>query len=277
MQYKTKKTTQTTYEKHQPYVSIPKSLSSNRPAIIPESVIQSIQTDEKNPFSKNIKELQDINGGAGVFYIPPQDNFVDLEDEDWRYDVMPEFFDGKNVLDYIDSDIMDKLNELEQEEEVLKDAHVPLDYDEMKEIYEIRRKIYLRRRRIQQQSMMNKGSFKPKRNEWSEVQQGLSELGIDPTPLKESVSIKRKREKSPEITSNVDMDIDQDHGIETIKKRFRTKSKSLVKERRPGTIKDNPDRNQLKVMGNFADKQYFDTRPKHLNSGKGGIGKRDYR
>ena len=276
-QYKTKKTTQTTYEKHQPYVSIPKSLSSNRPAIIPESVIQSIQTDEKNPFSKNIKELQDINGGAGVFYIPPQDNFVDLEDEDWRYDVMPEFFDGKNVLDYIDSDIMDKLNELEQEEEVLKDAHVPLDYDEMKEIYEIRRKIYLRRRRIQQQSMMNKGSFKPKRNEWSEVQQGLSELGIDPTPLKESVSIKRKREKSPEITSNVDMDIDQDHGIETIKKRFRTKSKSLVKERRPGTIKDNPDRNQLKVMGNFADKQYFDTRPKHLNSGKGGIGKRDYR
>ena len=190
---------------------------------------------------------------------------------------MPEFLDGKNVMDYIDPEILSKLNELEKEEEVIQDAHVPLDYDELKEIYEIRRKIYLRRRRIQQESMMRKGNFKPKRKGWTEVEEGMNELGIDPTPIKDSISIKRRREKSPEISSNVDMDIDQDHGVETIKKRFRAKSKSLVKERRPGTIKDNPNRDTLRIMGKVADKQYCDTKPKHLNSGKSGIGKRDYR
>lgn len=262
-------------EKNMPYVSIPRSSNPDRPAQIPESIFSQSHL-EANPDSKNIKEMQELNGGAGVFYIPPQEHFVDLEDEDWRYDVMPEMFDGKNVLDYIDSDILEKLNELEQEEEVLQDAHIPLDYDEMKEMYEIRRKIYLRRRRIQQESMMRKGSFKPNKVEWSEMEQGLSALGIDPTPVKDSVKQKRKRDESAEFTSNVDMDIDETNE-ETIKKRIRNKSKILNKARRPGSMKDNPDTNALKIMGKVADKKHFDTKPKHLNTGKSGIGKRDYR
>lgn len=266
---------QQSYEKNLPYVSIPRTSNPDRPAQIPETILTQTHLDQ-NPESKNIKEMQELNGGAGVFYIPPQEHFVDLEDEDWRYDVMPEMFDGKNVLDYIDSDILEKLNELEQEEEVLQEAHVPLDYDEMKEIYEIRRKIYLRRRRIQQESMMRKGTFKPNRVEWTEMEEGLNALGIDPSPVKDSVRHKRKREQSPDFTSNVDMEIDETNE-ETIKKRIRNKSKVLNKARRPGSMKDNPDRNTLKIMGKVADKQYFDTRPKHLNTGKSGIGKRDYR
>ncbi|OMJ96313.1 hypothetical protein SteCoe_43 [Stentor coeruleus] len=275
-QFKSKHTT-ATYTRAQPYVAMPKNQIEDRPVNIPESVLTQMQSGEKSPFSQNIKEMQEMNGGAGVFYIPPQEHFVDLEDEDWRYDVMPEFFEGKNVMDYIDPDIMDKLNDLEKEEEVLDDAHVPLDYDEMREIYEIRRKIFLRRKRIQQESMIRKGTFKPKRKEWSDVREGLEQLGIDPTPLKDKIKEKRKREESPEFTSNVDMDIDGDTGVETIKKRFRTKSKSLVKARKPGTIKDNPDRETLKHMAKVADKKHFDTKPKHLNTGKSGIGKRDYR
>ena len=266
---------QQSYEKNLPYVSIPRSLNPDRPSQIPETILTQAHLDQ-NPESKNIKEMQELNGGAGVFYIPPQEHFVDLEDEDWRYDVMPEMFDGKNVLDYIDSDILDKLNELEQEEEVLQEAHVPLDYDEMKEIYEIRRKIYLRRRRIQQESMMRKGTFKPNRVEWNDMEEGLNALGIDPSPVKESVRQKRKRERSPDFTSNVDMEIDETNEV-AIKKRIRSKSLGLNKARRPGSVKDNPDRNTLKIMGKVADKQYFDTRPKHLNTGKSGIGKRDYR
>jgi nucleolar GTP-binding protein len=259
-----------------PYVSIPRVQNPDRPAVIPESVLAQSHLDV-NPASQNVKEMQELNGGAGVFFIPQQEHFVDLEDEDWRYDVMPEFFEGKNVLDYIDSDILDKLNELEEEEEVLKDAHIPLDYDEMREIYEIRRKIFLRRRRIQQESMMNKGHFNPGHKEWSEVKEGLEALGIDPSPVKESVRQKRRRDQSEDFTSNIDMDIDGDHGVETIKKKLRSKSKGLNKARRPGSIKDNPDRDTLKVMGKVADKKHFDTKPKHLNSGKSGIGKRDYR
>lgn len=63
-----------------------------------------------------IKELQEEYGGAGKFYIPDEEHFI-LENEDWRYDKWPEFFNGKNVADFYDADIVAKLDALEAEEE----------------------------------------------------------------------------------------------------------------------------------------------------------------
>jgi len=45
-----------------------------------------------------------------------------LKNDDWKYDVIPEIQDGKNVADFIDPDILDKLEELEAEEERLEKA-----------------------------------------------------------------------------------------------------------------------------------------------------------
>ncbi len=42
--------------------------------------------------------------------------WTDIPDE-WRYDVIPEIMDGKNVADFVDPDIMAKLEALEAEEE----------------------------------------------------------------------------------------------------------------------------------------------------------------
>lgn len=41
----------------------------------------------------------------------------DLENPEWKYDVVPEMIDGKNVIDYVDPDIDRMLEELEREEE----------------------------------------------------------------------------------------------------------------------------------------------------------------
>ena len=43
-----------------------------------------------------------------------------MEDPDWKYDIQPELLDGKNVADFIDPDIMEKLEALEREEEKLE-------------------------------------------------------------------------------------------------------------------------------------------------------------
>lgn len=43
-----------------------------------------------------------------------------LEDPDWKYDIQPEILQGKNVADFIDPDIMEKLEALEREEEKLE-------------------------------------------------------------------------------------------------------------------------------------------------------------
>lgn len=42
-----------------------------------------------------------------------------LKDE-WKYDIMPEIYNGKNIADFVDADILQKLDELEKEEEMLE-------------------------------------------------------------------------------------------------------------------------------------------------------------
>jgi len=125
-----------------PYVSMPKNINVSRPPKIPDSVLHEVETGLKARQGPTPKEMQELQGGAGVFSIPPQTHFIELQDEDWRYDIMPEIMDGKNILDFIDPDILEKLDELEKEEEIQEDAHVPIDYDEFNDIYKIKRKIY---------------------------------------------------------------------------------------------------------------------------------------
>lgn len=54
-----------------------------------------------------------------------------LKNDDWKYDVMPEIQDGKNVADFIDADIIAKLEELEAEEDRLEAAGFYDDEDDV--------------------------------------------------------------------------------------------------------------------------------------------------
>ena len=46
-----------------------------------------------------------------------------IKDEE-KYDIIPEIINGKNIADYIDADIFDKLEQLEKEEELREAAGV---------------------------------------------------------------------------------------------------------------------------------------------------------
>jgi nucleolar GTP-binding protein len=39
-----------------------------------------------------------------------------MTNEDWRFDNIPEIMDGKNIADFVDPDILERLELLEQEE-----------------------------------------------------------------------------------------------------------------------------------------------------------------
>ena len=71
---------------------------------------------EKKIINNRIKDVMEANGGDGVYYIPDRVHFK-LENPDWNDDVWPEIMDGKNVFDFIDPDIKEKLKKLEEEEE----------------------------------------------------------------------------------------------------------------------------------------------------------------
>ena len=81
--------------------------------MIPDSVLMGVK--KKGP---SVKDLQEEYGGAGNFYIPVEEHYQ-LEDDTWKFDRWPEFYLGKNVMDFYDPDITEKLKALEEEEDKL--------------------------------------------------------------------------------------------------------------------------------------------------------------
>ncbi|KAF2774543.1 P-loop containing nucleoside triphosphate hydrolase protein [Teratosphaeria nubilosa] len=100
-----------------------------REPYIPEAALNKMKFDKDDPNRpKLMRDIEEENGGAGVFNINLHDNYM-LENDDWKNDKIPETFDGKNVYDFIDPEIESKLAALEEEEEKL-DAEGYYDEEE---------------------------------------------------------------------------------------------------------------------------------------------------
>lgn len=82
---------------------------------------------------------RDIELEMGEDYFLDLKKHYDLSDADHKYDDAPEIFEGKNIADYIDPDIMEKLEELEREEEMREGAGVYDSEPEDEETVEIRK------------------------------------------------------------------------------------------------------------------------------------------
>jgi nucleolar GTP-binding protein len=87
-----------------------------RPAFIPQSVLDKEENmEEEGEERVTEKTLSDLNGGAGVYQPDLKKRYL-LKDDDWKYDKIPEIWQGKNIADFIDPDILEKLGKLEEEE-----------------------------------------------------------------------------------------------------------------------------------------------------------------
>ncbi|KAG8883749.1 Nucleolar GTP-binding protein 1 [Tulasnella sp. 331] len=65
------------------------------------------------------RDLEEEEGGAGVYNLNLRKNYL-LKNDDWKQDIVPEIWQGKNIADFIDPDIAEKLEALEREEEKLE-------------------------------------------------------------------------------------------------------------------------------------------------------------
>ena len=91
-----------------------------REPYIPEAVKRLPKFSKDDPNQLRLaRDVEAENGGAGVYNVNLKDQYK-LEEDDWKYDRVPEIFDGKNVYDFIDPDIGSKLAALEEEEEKLE-------------------------------------------------------------------------------------------------------------------------------------------------------------
>jgi nucleolar GTP-binding protein len=132
-----------------------------RPAFIPEAARQKLKYDAQDPNRpKLMKDIEAENGGAGVFNVDLKQNYI-LKKEEWKYDIIPEIMDGKNVADFIDPDIEEKLEALEREEERLisegfYDVESEMEDEETAMILDAAKKLKSKQNIIKQENILKK-------------------------------------------------------------------------------------------------------------------------
>merc|ERR1712059_206442 len=89
----------------------------DRPAFVPAAALKK----QKDKLEAKRTE-RDIELEMGDEYnIDLQKNYL-LANDEWKYDVVPETWQGHNIADFVDVDIMEKLEALEKEEEAREAA-----------------------------------------------------------------------------------------------------------------------------------------------------------
>lgn len=268
-----------------------------REFFIPEAVKNMKKYDKNDPERRKLaRDIEEEQGGAGVYNVDLKDQYI-LENDEWKHDKVPEIFEGKNVADFIDPDIDAKLAALEEEEEKLEaEGFYDSDDDiEDAEDEEIRRKANLireKRQLIRNEAKMRK-SLKNRaviprsalRKKLSVMEESLDILGHDTTEISaraRSKSRGRSVLRSRAATEDA-MDLDDPAFEAKMRAKSRARSKS---NRRDDGVQNEAARtkaeramklgqrhmNRMARQGE-ADRHVAAAMPKHLFSGKRGMGK----
>ncbi|KAJ0237607.1 GTP binding domain-containing protein [Hirschfeldia incana] len=147
---------------------------------------------------KTEKDLEDENGGAGFYSVSLKKKYI-LADESWKEDIIPEICDGHNVADFIDSDILNRLEELTSEEalrqEEAKDDEFEIEgerltVEQKKQLVDIRKRkaLLLQEHRLKKSNAQNRATVerkfdKDKKFTRERLSRDLSSLGLHPSSV----------------------------------------------------------------------------------------------
>uniref|UniRef100_A0A8D3E848 GTP binding protein 4 n=1 Tax=Scophthalmus maximus TaxID=52904 RepID=A0A8D3E848_SCOMX len=263
----------------------------DRPPFIPEGALTRRKAMEVDAPKR--KTERDLEVELGDDYILDLQKYWDLMNEEEKNDKIPEVWQGHNISDYIDPDIMKKLEVLEKEEE-LKERAGEYDSDEESEDEEMQEIRVLAKQIREKKHLMVLGSKEkdvhgprmPRtatKVERTKLEKEMGDLGLDMNDKDEShyaqqarrsrsITKKRKREVSAPPTSKTRSQSasrpprDQS-GIRDPK--MAKKAKKMMKN-------SQKDMNRQCRKGE-ADRHVFDLKPKHLLSGKRKSGTADHR
>ncbi|XP_076281830.1 nucleolar GTP-binding protein 1 [Lasioglossum baleicum] len=271
--------------------------SKVRAPCIPDIVLQKRQAAAEQATRKRKLERH-IEEEMGDDYVLDLKKNYDIEG-DQKFDIIPEIWEGHNVADYIDPDIYEKLNELEKEEQLREEAgmydyKVPELSETMKEIVQLAKQIRDKKAIMKDEAMIQKASTKPvmprtaaargRERSVTKLKEQMEDLGIDMEET-EGAHFTKTRGRSRSLS-------------QPAKKRMRMDSASQSRARsssRPARdemgVKNVAMRTKLKNIAHKALKKkiakkglkgeadrFIGTKmPRHLFSGKRGVGKTDRR
>lgn len=264
-----------------------------RPVYIPQSFIEKDGPESGKIARMKLKEFEEQD--HKYMEMDPDYTGMDwrkyylLENDDWRYDIVPEIMDGENIIDWIDPDLQDNLAALEAEEaELLRQiAASPVEFqdsltpEEAEALARIRNKksILIQRSRLKKLRNSRLLPLKNRTGTASQFSDHLTSLGLDPTKSIEHIrEVSRSRERGrkrgrDEILVSKERSTSKSVGKisngfkneEQKKKAQKLENKSMALINRK-TGRSGPGDNSIPTL-----------RPKHLFSGKSSMGKSDHR
>uniref|UniRef100_A0A915DUF4 Nucleolar GTP-binding protein 1 n=1 Tax=Ditylenchus dipsaci TaxID=166011 RepID=A0A915DUF4_9BILA len=269
-----------------------------RAPFIPEAILKkqavqdgSMEVDLSEFRDQKTRKLErEIELEMGSKYFLDLKKHYLLKNDDEKYDIVPEIWEGHNVADFVDPDIIEKFKNLKQEEKLREEAGVydselEID-DEEKELlataHKIREKEDIMRlesklkRKIDKPRMSRSLGARKRQRSMTRFESELGSLGVDITKKKmrnfEAGQELQQRGKkmhvgrSPSLHAHHSVPRDQS-GVRDVKVRAKVK-KVARKAQQP------MQRDARKGEG---DRHIFTLKPKHLFSGKRGSGKTDRR
>ncbi|KAH3661415.1 hypothetical protein OGAPHI_006822 [Ogataea philodendri] len=264
-----------------------------RAAFVPEGAKQVARYDPADPNRRRLaRDIEAENGGAGVYNVNLKDKYL-LDDDEWKNDVMPEILDGRNVYDFLDPDISAKLQALEEEEERLEqdgfyDSDEEIEDDAVLELREkaewIRNKQKQMIQAARSRKALNNKSVMPRSKitkSYADMEDHMYKVGHDVTKLREKrdrADSARKSDlagadfvRATDEERSAGMPVNQTDRLNSglTDGALRSKAERMAKAERR-------ERNRQARAGE-ADRREVAMMPKHLMSGKRGIGKTDRR
>ncbi|KAJ9095276.1 hypothetical protein QFC21_005642 [Naganishia friedmannii] len=190
------------------HVAVPKQRDTkDRPAFIPPKALEKKKYDKTDPERIRLERDDEVAmSGLGIFTQDMKKNYI-LDDEEWKYDVMPEFMDGKNVADFFSADIAEQLSKLEEEEERLdgEGFYESGDDEELnseeEEIADAAAQIVRSKAILKQKSQAKHISRaiiprKAKNVTLKQFTTGMREIGLDPKHLERRAAVLSEKEKA---------------------------------------------------------------------------------
>ena len=264
-----------------------------RETFIPEAVKNLRKFEKDDPMRPPLaREVEEAEGGAGVYNVDLKDKYL-LASDEWKHDKVPEVLNGKNVYDFIDPDIEQKLAALEAEEEKLQtegfyesdesledaeEATIRMQAAQIREKRQLLKNAARMRKSLKNRAIIPRPA-RPK--PLSAVEDTLDALGLDARPLAARVRAQsrgRSRPGSRAATADADaMDVDApDTPRDALRAQARLRSQS---NRRETGIASPAARSQGEKMAKLgqrkmnrqarqgeADRHIAATRQKHLVS-----------
>jgi len=190
-----------------------------RTPFIPDVVAERKKYDKSDPNRKKLlHDIEQEEDREGIFSINLKTNYL-LANDEWKFDIVPEIMNGKNVADFIDPDIAEKLEALEREEDKLQAEGYYDSEEDMFGSEDEREKVEARRalaHKIRSQSIK-----KSKKNQarlprtaglrtLSELSTELKKAGYDPSSIEARAGILAKAQAAKRKRAETDMDMDMD-------------------------------------------------------------------